>query len=85
METQLQASLESALSEERQRTGDLEILKDHVAMYGYEVSTNVPYDGDCFFHSISHLLGKPVTNSEASTLRRELVLFFQSKNFLSFL
>jgi len=83
MNTQIRASLNSAVSEQQQRDSDLQRLKDHVDSFGLEVSLNVPYDGNCFFHAISHLVGKSATTaagtSEAAELRRRLVSFLESK------
>jgi hypothetical protein len=71
------ASLNSLTEENETRKAQFETLKSHVGIYGYTVCSNVPYDGDCFFHSIAYHLGRPL--SDSTKLRRELVDFIKSK------
>jgi len=68
-------SVATASMEKDRRTTDFELLQTHLALYGYEVSCDVPYDGDCFFHAICVL----VERTDAKALRRELVYFINSK------
>ena len=40
------------------RIADFERLQHDAALYGYEVSSNVAYDGTCFFATTSHAIGR---------------------------
>ena len=71
------ASIESNASESDERAKRMTLLSDHVALYNYEIASQVSYDGDCFFHSISFLLKR--TESESSKLRKQLHTFIQTK------
>lgn len=86
MDVQIRASLNCALMDVEQKKLDLKRLESHVALYGYCVSTNVPYDGDCFYSSVLHHLNdSPLSHhvntrpKQATELRRQLLTFVQSK------
>ena len=49
----------------------LQELRVQTLKYGYDIKTNVPYDGNCFFHAVWLLLSREV--SDAKMLREELV------------
>ena len=62
MELQLlNASLVSAKLENENRRNEFQRLSRDAVLYGYDVATNVPYDGNCFFSSILHHLDRPLT------------------------
>lgn len=73
----VRASIESKASENDERAKRMALLSNHVALYNYEIASHVSYDGDCFFHSISFLLGR--TESESSEMRKQLCTFIKSK------
>lgn len=75
----LTSSLHSASSEVTARHKSLELLRNQVLKFGYEISCNVPYDGNCFFHAMCHLL----LRTNASDLRQELLLFLKSNDKVS--
>lgn len=73
----VRASIQSNASESDERDKRMARLSNHVELYNYDIASQVPYDGDCFFHSISFLLGK--SESESSNLRKQLCTFIESK------
>ena len=77
MEASLRISCDSASLENERRVAEMETLRIHAASRGYDVAADVPADGDCFFHSVAFLLGRPL--SESAELRRQLVSFMNSK------
>jgi len=68
-------SIASEAEDRLRRQDDFERLKVHAAEYGYYVPTNVPYDGDCFFHAVCYHLGR----SDAKLLRSQLSSFLETK------
>ena len=76
----LQTSIASALSEQQQRIAAQEKLKGDAALYGYEISPNVPYDGNCFFTAVAQATGI----SSGKTLRQDLTSYLQ-KSYISYL
>lgn len=82
LDRSLRTSIETEALEDNDRRRKMDRLKGHAKLYGYTVSSNVPYDGDCFFSSICHHLERADTvtaGSAAASLRRELVSFLASK------
>lgn len=76
MEAVIAESSTIASLEKKKRVSDFAALKIAVELYGYIVSSNVSYDGDCFFHSLAVALGGL---SDSKELRQQLVEFFGSK------
>jgi hypothetical protein len=84
MDAQIRASFETALADIERKEMDLRTLEVHVGLYGYTISGNVPYDGDCFFSAIAHHLAvqsqsQHVRELQAAELRSNLVSFMSSK------
>lgn len=77
MDAMLDVSLVSAAEESERRKKSLNLLNTHVSGFGFKVSNNVPYDGNCFFHAVCCLLER--TESDAKELRQELVTFLKTK------
>ena len=75
------ASLDSLCLEHKRRQSQMERLREHASQLGYDIACDVPADGDCFFHSIAHLLGRfdDESGTRSKRLRRELLSFMQSK------
>ena len=46
------ASEEEAASAEQRRKDELELMKENANSHGFALLTNVPYDGDYFFHTL---------------------------------
>lgn len=76
----IQASIESASADHRNQVATMELLRTHVALYGYEVASQVPHDGNCFFHAVAFLLNR----TDAKELRKELTAFVKTKVSLTF-
>lgn len=76
----IEVSIASAREDERIKVAQFDRMKEQSAKYGLIVTTNVPYDGNCFFHSISHH-----TKLRADWLRRDLVAFMKTKVKISIL
>jgi hypothetical protein len=77
METVFRMSLISESVESQSRSDEIDLLNNHAAVYGYTMKCNVPYDGNCFFHSVCVELERP--ESGARDLREELVAFLKTK------
>jgi len=75
----LRASVASALSEQQQRIAALERLKRDAVLFGFEISTNVPYDGNCFFTAVAHATGRSSQQTSMPTLRHQLTSYLQTK------
>ena len=75
----VQMSIDSRTFELSKRQFQIETMTQHALLYGYEISSDVPADGDCFFHCIAHLLGRNVNVVESAAIRRELVAFLKTK------
>ena len=70
----IEMSFASAQEDERKRAVELDKMAEHAEKYGLKIDANVPYDGNCFFHSISHH-----TKMTAGWLRKDLVTFLKTK------
>ena len=79
LESALRESSASAMIHSSRNTALMEKLKVHVDNLGYVIARDVPADGNCFFSSICHLLGRPVSDFEAAKFRRDFVIFLKSK------
>ena len=71
MNSLMQQSLNTFEAEEEWKKRDFINLQKTVAEKIYEVITNVPYDGNSFFHATRLQLGKSDTS-----LRNDIVQFF---------
>ena len=60
MDEQIRASFESALADIEKKNSDLRKLEVDASLYGYTISTNVPYGGDCFFGRLHIIFAKIV-------------------------
>jgi len=85
MYAEIRASLESALLEVNKKKDDLQTLRIHAALYGYDIATNVPYcffNGNCFFNAIAHQIAGDLQIGGLvgpGELRRQLVSFLMTK------
>lgn len=71
----IQASVDTCNSEVRRRKDDIDRLRVHAAVYGYDVAASVPYDGDCFFHAVAHF----IEGSNSTQIRSDLLSFLETK------
>jgi hypothetical protein len=69
------ASELSAASDSRKCCDDLDLIRTHASLYGYEVAADVPRDGNCFFHAVSY----HTKDRDSKQLRRELASFLKTK------
>ena len=68
MDLGVQISIDSRTFELSKRQFQIETMTQHALLYGYEISFDVPADGDCFFHCIAHLLGRNVNVVESEAI-----------------